>query len=280
MTVTMSAAGPDAAAAIVPGDRPAGPGATALAVATRTVLRYLRTPELLGFGVVSSAIFLVLFRYIFGGAIDVGTVPYVDFLVPGFVLTGTLITATGVAAGVAEDGALGFLDRLRSLPVPRLALAGGRVLGDTLVVAWSSAVSVAMGFAVGFRVHGSLADATVAFGLCVVCGSAFLWVFVYMGLVSRTAQGAQGLTMITYPVVFVSSAYVPVGTLPGWMQAVAAHQPVTVMSNAVRSLALGDPARAGLGHSTAYWVLLSLVWAGGIVAVFAPLAALRYSRSP
>jgi ABC transporter DrrB family efflux protein len=246
---------------------------------TRTLRKYRRTPQLLVFSIIQGAIFLVLFRYIFGGAIDLGRVAYVDFLVPGFVLTGVLIAGTGVAAGVAEDVEQGFFDRLRSLPVPRLALAAGRALGDTVIVAWSTAVTVAMGFLVGFRLHGSLGQALIAYALCLVCGFAFLWMFICMGLLAGNAQSAQGMSLAVYPLIFVSSAYVRVDTLPGWMRPVAEHQPVTAMSNAVRSLALGDPALAGLGHTTTYWVVLSLAWAAGIVALFAPLAAVRYRRS-
>jgi ABC-2 type transport system permease protein len=279
MTALPAAAGPEVSTTIVPSARPPGAGATIMAVATRTVRKYLRTPQLLVFGIVTMATFLVLFRYIFGGAIHFPSVSYADFLVPGFVLAGVLITGTTVAAGVAEDVEQGFFDRLRSLPVPRTALAAGRVLGDTVVIAWSTAVTAAMGFAVGFRLHGSLGQAVLAYALCLACGFAFGWMFVWMGLVAGNAQSAQGMSMIIYPFMFVSSAYVQVGTLPGWMQPVAEHQPITIMSNAVRSLALGSSTLAAPGHTTAYWVVLSLVWAAGIVAVFAPLAALRYRRS-
>ena len=153
------------------------------------------------------------------------------------------------------------------------------MLGDTIIVAWSTAVTAAMGFLVGFRLHGGLGAALIGYGLCLVCGFAFLWMFACMGLVARNAQAAQGMSMLVYLVIFVSSAYVRVDTLPGWMQPVAEHQPITIMSNAVRSLALGNPTLAGLGHTTAYWVVLSLVWSAGIVIVFAPLAALLYRRS-
>jgi ABC-2 type transport system permease protein len=278
MTTLSSAAGAGASTTIVPSARPASAGATVVAIATRTVRKYMRTPQLLVFGIVTVATFLVLFRYIFGGAIHFSSVSYADFLVPGFVLAGVLITGTTVAAGVAEDVEQGFFDRLRSLPVPRTALAAGRVLGDTVVIAWSTAVTAVMGFAVGFRLHGSPGQAVLACTLCLVCGFAFGWMFVWMGLVAGNAQSAQGMSMIIYPFMFVSSAYVRVDTLPGWMQPVAEHQPITIMSNAVRSLALGSSTLAAPGHTTTYWVVLSLAWAAVIVAVFAPLTALRYRR--
>jgi ABC-2 type transport system permease protein len=260
--------------AIVPNARSAGVLATVVTVANRTLRKYVRTPQLLVFSIVNVAIFLVLFRYIFGGAIDLGPVAYVDF-----VLTTALIIGTGIAVGVAEDVDQGFFDRLRSLPVPRIALAGGRALGDTLVVAWILAVTVAMGFLAGFRLHGSLGEALIAYMLCLVCGFAFVWMFICMGLVAGNAQSAQGMSMAVYPLLFISSAYVRVDTLPGWMQPVAERQPITIMSNAVRSLALGDPALAAVGHTTTYWVVLSLMWAAGIILLFAPLAAMRYRRS-
>lgn len=259
--------------------RTAGAAATVSAVAVRTLRKYMRSPQLLVTTIVGGAMFMILFRFVFGGSIRFGTVPYVDFLVPGMVMTSVLITGTGIAVGVAEDSDQGFSDRLRSLPAPRMALLAGRALGDTGVVAWGTAVTAAIGFALGFRLHGTAVQALLALGLCLVCGFAFLWIFICIGLVSRNAQAAQGFSMLAYPVIFVSSAYVRVNTLPGWMQPVAQHQPVTVICNAVRSLALGDPALAGLGHTTTYWALLSLSWAAGITLVFAPLAATVYRRS-
>jgi ABC-2 type transport system permease protein len=267
------------AAEVTPTASGAGVFATVATVAMRGVRRYLRTPQMLVFNLIGLATFGFLFRYIFGGSIHLGSVPYVDFLVPGFVLTSVLITGTGVAAGVAENIEQGSFDRLRSLPVPRVALAAGQVAGDTVLVAFGVVVTVAMGFAAGFHLHGSVAQGLAACALCILCGFAFLWMFVGIGLVAGNAQSAQGMAMAVYPFIFVSSAYVLVGTLPGWLQPVAAYQPVTIMSNAVRSLALGNPAAAGLGHTTTYWVVLSLVWAAGLAVIFAPLAINRYRRS-
>ena len=262
-----------------PASSTAGMGATVSVIAARTLRKYMHTPQLLVSTVVGGAMFMILFRFIFGGSIRFGTVPYVDFLIPGMVLTSVLITGTGTAAGVAEDQNQGFFDRLRSLPARRVALLAGRAVGDTGVVIWGTAVTAALGFALGFRLQGSVGQALLAFGLCIVCGFAFLWVFICIGLASRNAQAAQGFAMLAYPVIFVSSAYVRVDTLPGWMQPVAAHQPVTVMCNAIRSLALGSPSLAGLGHTTTYWVLLSLAWAAGIALVFAPLGVVLFRRS-
>jgi ABC-2 type transport system permease protein len=266
-------------AGIVPPTRSAGRAATTWATALRTMRKFFRSPQLVILGTVQGALFLLIFRYVFGGAIDTGAVPYVDFLVPGFVLTGVLFSGMNTSAGVAEDLEQGFFDRLRSLPVPRSALLAGRALGDMAGLIQGTVVTVAIGFLVGFRLHGSLAEGLLAFGLILVCGFAFIWLFVCIGLAAGNAQAAQGMSLLVFPLTFVSSAYVRVDTMPGWMQPVAEHQPITAMSNAVRSLALGDPSLAGLGHSTTYWVVLSLVWSAGLVAVFAPLAVARYRRT-
>jgi ABC-2 type transport system permease protein len=195
------------------------------------------------------------------------------------VLTSVLINGTGTATGVADDISQGFTDRLRSLPTRRLALIGGRVLAETIIAVLGTAFTAALGFIVGFRLHGSIAQALAAFGLCVVCGFAFSWVFAALGLAAGNPQAAQGMSMLAYPVIFVSSAYVRVDTLPGWMRPIADHQPITAMCNAVRSLALGDPTLAGLGHTTGYWVLVSLAWATGITVLFAPLTVLQVQRA-
>lgn len=262
-----------------PSARQAGFATTVAAVAARTVRKFVRSPQLMVTSFVGSATFIVLFRYIFGGAIARGRVSYADFLIPGMVLTSVLISGPGTATGIADDISQGFTDRLRSLPTRRLALIGGRVLAETVIAALGTAFTAALGFAVGFRLHGSVAQALAALGLCMVCGFAFTWVFAALGLAAGNPQAAQGMSMLAYPVIFVSSAYVPVSTLPGWMQPVAEHQPVTAMVNAVRSLALGDPALAGLAHTTGYWVLVALTWAAGITVLFAPLTVLQFQRA-
>jgi ABC-2 type transport system permease protein len=147
------------------------------------------------------------------------------------------------------------------------------------VLAWGLALTTAIGFAIGFRIHGDVAMALAAFGLCVVYGFATTCLFVWIGQVAGNAQAAQGMSLLVFPLTFVSSAYVPVDSMPGWLQAIAEHQPITVMTNAVRSLALGDPSMAGLSGTTAHWVVLSLLWSAGLVLVFAPLAVARYRRS-
>ncbi len=256
----------------------AGVATTVLATAKRTVVQFLRTPQLVVVSSIQGAMFLLIFRYVFGGAIDAGSVPYVDFLVPGFVVTGVLFTGMGAAAGVADDVEKGFFDRLRSLPVSRTALLGGRALADTALVTWGLVITIAIGFLIGFRIHGTAGEALAAFGLCVLYGFAFTWMFICIGLLAGSAQAAQGMSMLVFPLTFVSSAYVPVATMPSWMQPIAEHQPITAMSNAVRSLTLGSPELAGLSGTTSSYVVTSLLWCVGLVAVFAPIAVARYRK--
>jgi ABC transporter DrrB family efflux protein len=256
----------------------ARPRASTVVIAKRSVLKYLRTPQLVVVGTLQGALFLLIFRYVFGGAIGSGGIDYVDFLVPGFVTTGILFSGMGAAAGVAEDLEQGFVDRLRSLPIPRSSVLAGRALADTAVLMWGLAITAGIGFAVGFRIHGSVPDALAAFGLIVVFGFAFEWVFIALGMMAGNAQAAQGLAFMVFPLTFVSSAYVPVQSMPGWLQAFAQHQPITYMVDAVRSLALGPEARTVLGHAAGFYVFRSLLWAAAIIAASAPLAVARFRR--
>jgi ABC-2 type transport system permease protein len=249
--------------------------------ARRTLLQFVRTPQLLVLPPVMAGLFLLVFRYIFGGAIDTGgSVRYVDFLVPGFLAQTVLWNGMNVPAGVAEDSTSGVYDRLRSLPLPRAAVMAGRALADTALNALGLAVTALLGFAVGFRTHADLPAVIVAFAVILAVISAFSWLFISLGLRAGNAQAAQALsTLIVVPLSFVSGAFVPIKSMPGWLHAFAANQPVTVMINAVRSLMLGGTHAAGVGHTTTYWVLLSLAWCAGILAVFATVAVTRFGRT-
>jgi ABC transporter DrrB family efflux protein len=271
----------------LPGDRRTGAaheGASYLAasgqVATRTIKKFVRTPALIVAGTAQGILFLLIFRYVFGGAVaHTGTLSYVDFLVPGFVVTGVLFQGMGASSGVAEDLQGGLFDRLRSLPIRLLSIVTGRVGADTALVAWGVLTMIAAGFAVGYRTGGSTIAAIAALGLTVVYGFAFVWMFISMGLFAGSPQAAQGLSFLVFPLSFVSSAYVPVSTMPGWMQGFARAQPLTLMCNTVRLLVGGPPARHLLGHSVSYYLWPSLAWTVGIVLVFAPLAVWKLKRS-
>ncbi len=249
-------------------------------VAIRTLRKFVRTPSLIIAGTAQGVLFLLIFRYVFGGAVShTGSLSYVDFLVPGFVVTGVLFQGMGAATGVAEDLAGGLFDRLRSLPIRLLSIISGRVGADSALVAWGVIVMTAVGFAVGFRIGGTVAEALAAFGLTILFGFAFVWMFITMGLTAESPQAAQSLAFLVFPLTFVSSAYVPVATMPGWMQAFANNQPLTQMVNTVRLLTGGPGAQQLLGHSVSYYLVPSLLWTAGLILVFAPLATLKLKRS-
>jgi ABC-2 type transport system permease protein len=242
---------------------------SALQVARRALLKYIRTPGLSVMSIVQAGMFLFSFRYVFGGAIHAGSVSYVDYLVPAYVATIVLFTGGGIAVAVAEDRVAGFTDRLLSLPVPRLSLVLGRVLADSTTNAWSILSTAALGFAFGFRIPGRLTDALAAFALCLVYAVVFTVVFIVMGLFAPNAQAAQGMSLIAFIFAFISSAYVPPGSMPGWLQPFSKYQPVTPMVDAVRSLLTGSGADVGL----------ALAWSALLLVVFTPIAVLRYRRA-
>jgi ABC-2 type transport system permease protein len=258
----------------------AGFVAASLQSAKRTVLQFFRTPQLLMLGTVQGALFLFMFRYIFGGAINPGDgLDYVDFLVPGFLVTGILWLGMPASSGVAEDATTGVHDRLRSLPIPRSSVLFGRSIADTALTLWGLFVTGVLAFIVGFRLHSNPLDVLLAVALLVVATYSIVWIFIAIGLVSSSAQAANGMaTLLVIPVAFISAAYVPADSLPGWLQPVAHNQPFTVFSNALRRLTSGGAHAIGAGHSTTYWVLLSLVWCAGIFLVFSTIAISRFSR--
>jgi ABC transporter DrrB family efflux protein len=249
-------------------------------VAIRTLKKFVRTPALIIAGTAQGVLFLLIFRYVFGGAVGgTGDLSYVDFLVPGFVVTGVLFQGMGASSGVAEDLQGGLFDRLRSLPIRLLSIVTGRVSADSALVAWGVILMTVVGFAVGFRLGGSTADGILALLLTVLYGFAFVWLFIFMGLSAGSPQAAQGLSFLVFPLSFVSSAYVPVSTMPGWMQGFATNQPLTQMVNTVRLLTGGPAAQQLLGHPVSYYLVPSLLWSAGLIVVFAPLAVWKLRKS-
>ncbi len=252
--------------------RPARPPAWATAaaqIAGRALRKYLRTPGLLIMGIVQSALFLFMFRYVFGGAIHAGAGGYTGYLIPGYVATIVLFTGGGIAVAVAEDRAQGLTSRLLSLPIPRSALVAGRTLADFATNGWSVTITAALGFAFGFRLPATAGDALAAFGLCLLYGLVFTVVFIVMGLFAPNAQAAQGMSMIAFVLAFISSTYVPSSSMPGWLQPFAKYQPVTPMVNAVRSALDG-------GTND---LATALIWSAALIIAFTPIAIIRYRRA-
>jgi ABC transporter DrrB family efflux protein len=255
--------------------RPASPPATVTAtaqIARRALRKYFRTPGLFVMGMVQPALFLFMFRYVFGGAIpasETGPAGYVGYLVPGYVATIVLFTGGGIAVAVAEDKAQGLTDRLLSLPIPRSALVAGRTLADFTTNGWSIIFTAALGFAFGFRLPASAADGLAALGLCLLYGLVFTVVFIVIGLFAPNAQAAQGMSMIAFVLAFISSTYVPPSSMPGWLQPFARYQPVTPMVNAVRSVL------TGADHDLA----VALLWSAALIIACTPIAVIRYRRA-
>jgi ABC transporter DrrB family efflux protein len=252
--------------------------ASVTVIAKRGWLKFLRTPQLFWTATVQGVMFLLIFRYIFGGAIGAGELGYVGFVIPGILTTGLIWQGMGSAVAVTEDVALGLFDRLRSLPIPRSAVLAGRALADTAMQVWGLVAMAIVSFLVGFRLDDGIGNGLIAVALIVVYLFAFEWVFITTGLFARNAQAAQGLSLVLVPFTFVSSAYVPISSMPSGLRAIAEHQPVTYMVDAVRTLAGGARAEALLGHPASYFIVRSLIWSAVIVLVFAPIAIARYRR--
>jgi ABC-2 type transport system permease protein len=249
--------------------RPPGVAGASGQVALRALRKYVRTPGLSIMGVVQSALFLFSFRYVFGGAIHAGSTSYVDFLVPSYVAMIVLFTGGGIAVAVAEDKIQGFTDRLLSLPVPRYSLVLGRTLADSATNMWSIVTTAAFGFLFGFRLPGSWQEGLAALGLCALYAVVFTVVFIVMGLFAPNAQAAQGMSLIAFVFAFISSAYVPATSMPGWLQPFSKYQPITPMVDAVRSLLTGSSTDVGL----------ALAWSALLIVVFTPIAVIRYRRT-
>jgi ABC transporter DrrB family efflux protein len=241
------------------------------AITRRNLLHIVRSPQLLVFASLQPVIFVLLFRYVFGGAISVRGGSYINYLIPGIFVQTVLFGGNATAVGLAQDLREGIIDRFRSLPMARSAVLAGRTLADLTRNVVTVALMVAVGTAVGFRFHAGPAAAVAALVWVLAFGYAFSWVFATIGLVTRNPEAAQfaaGLPL--FLLVFASSAFVPVQTMPGWLQAFANVQPVSVTVDAVRALSQGGP--------TLHWFWPSLAWTAGILLVFVPLAVRQYRR--
>jgi ABC-2 type transport system permease protein len=247
-------------------------------VAKRSMLKFYRTPQLLWTMTMQGVMFLLIFRYIFGGAIRAGQLGYVDFVIPGIITTMIIWQGMGAAVSVTEDHTSGLHDRLRSLPIPRSSVLAGRAVADTAILVWSLVILTIVSFLIGFRLNDGISNGLAAMALIIAFSFAFEWVFITAGLYASNAQAAQGIALILVPLTFVSSAYVPLSSMPSWLRAVAENQPVTSMIDAVRTLTGGARAEALLGHSTSYFVVRSLIWSVAIVVVFGAIAIGRYRR--
>ncbi len=245
-----------------------------LVLAKRSLLRIPRQPDLLVGFTVQPILFVLLFVYVFGGAVGLALPPgltYVDFLIPGIIVQSIVFGGFVTALGLSDDLKKGLIDRFRSLPMTRSALLTGRTLGDVVTNSFQLVVMFSVGLLIGFNFSSSVGEVVAGILLLLLIGYAFSWVFAFIGLSSSSPEAANafGFTIL-FPVTFVSSAFVPVDTMPSWLQPIAEHNPFTYMVNAARALFLGIPAENN--------VWLALAWTLGIIAVFAPLSAWKYRR--
>ena len=244
----------------------------ALAVARRNIIAYRRIPQLLVFSTIQPVIFVLMFRYVFGGAIHVTGLPYVDYLMPGIFVQTVVFGSTAAAIGMAGDLQTGLLERFRSLPMARSAVLAGRTFADLARNIFVGILMAIVGFAVGFRIHTNVLAFLAGMLLVLLFGYVFAWVFATVGLLVGEPEAAQAASFpVMAPLVFASSAFVPVRSMPGWLQAFASHQPVSVTADAVRALWVGGP--------TSWALLQSVGWCVLILAVAVPLAVRRYRRA-
>jgi ABC-2 type transport system permease protein/oleandomycin transport system permease protein len=246
--------------------------ADTLVLAKRSLLRIPRAPDLLLAFTVQPIMFVLLFAYVFGGAISTPGFDYIDFLIPGILVQTMSFGGFVTALGLSEDLKKGLIDRFRSLPMSRGAVLAGRTLADIATNLISIAVMLIVGVIVGFSFGAPFLHVVGGILLLLLFGYAFSWVFAFIGLTSSSPEAAQSLGFIViFPLTFISSAFVPVDSMPAALQWFAEVNPFTIVVNAMRSLLLGTPA----GND----VWGAVLWSIGIAAVFAALAVGKYKRA-
>ena len=234
-----------------------------LAIAWRNLMGYVRIPQLLIFSTIQPVIFVLLFRYVFGGAINTPGVSYVDYLMPGIFAQTVTFGAMSTAVGLSTDLGLGLIERFRSLPMARSAVLAGRTVADLVRNVLVVILMVIVGFAVGYRVHTNVLAFVGAMLIVLLFGFALSWIFATVGLLVKDPETAQAASFpVLAPLIFASSAFVPVDSMPEWLQPFATYQPLSCVVTAVRGITLGTP--------DAFDIFLALAWCIGILAVAAP----------
>ena len=253
---------------------PLGAVRDTLEITRRNLIVYMRVPQLLIFSTIQPVIFVLLFRYAFGGAVNLAgfPYPYVDYLMPGIFVQTVVFGSIATAIGMATDLKSGLTERFRALPMSRAAVLAGRTLADLLRNVFVVTLMMAVGFAVGWRVHTNIIDLVGAALLVLLFGYAMSWIFAAVGLAVSDPESAQAASFpVLAPLVFASGAFVPVSSMPGWLQDFANNQPVSIAASAVRALVVGGPAATDVWHS--------IVWDIGIIVVFSLLAVRLYRRA-
>jgi len=243
------------------------------ALTRRDLLIWVRNPAFIFFTIIQPMMFVLLFRYVFGGAIPV-KVPggYVDFLMPGIIAQSAAFASFGTAIALSRQLQKGVIDRFRAMPMARSAVLLGRLTADTLRITVTLLVILGVGYAVGFRFQDGPLPAVGMMALGIAFGVTICTVSAFLGLAIKDEESVSSFGLVwLFPLTFVSNAFVPVGSMPGWLQAFAKNQPVTIVIDELRNLALGGPLALHAWQSAA--------WLAGIVAVFVPLAVRAYRRA-
>jgi ABC transporter DrrB family efflux protein len=252
-----------------------------LVITKRSLIVWMRVPSYIFFTCVQPVMFTLLFRYVFGGAIQV-PVPggYVNWLIPGIIAQTAGFASFSTAIGLARELQRGGVDRIKSMPTARSAFLTGRLTADVLRLLVTTLIMIAVGYLVGFRFTGGAAGAFGMVVLAELLGLAVCCVSAYIGLAVKDEESVQAFGLIwVFPLTFVSSAFVPISTMPSWLQGFASHQPFTVVINALRILALGRSVESAVGQTLGSALWQSLAWIAGTLIVFIPLATRAYKRA-
>jgi ABC-2 type transport system permease protein/oleandomycin transport system permease protein len=243
-----------------------------LTIAKRDLLALIRIPTSLVFAIIQPIMFVLLFRYVFSGVIKVPGTAYVNFLIPGILVQTTIFGAVGTAIGLAEDLQRGLIERFRALPMARMAVLAGRTVSDLFRNIIILVIITVVGIAVGFRPSGSLWSYIQACLLMLLFSYCLSWGFAYIGLAAPNSEAAQAMTFpLIFPLTFASAIFVPVSSMPGWLQSFAVHQPVSQAADAVRGLMLGTP------HGISTWV--TIAWSVGLILILGPVSTNRYRKA-
>jgi ABC-2 type transport system permease protein len=244
----------------------------ALLLAERNLRRLPRNPDLLVGVTFQPIMFVILFTYVFGGAINTPGFQYIDFFLPGIIIQMIAFTGYATALGIADDLRKGLIDRFRSLPMARSAVLAGRTTSDVAMNVIALVTMLICGFIVGFNFNSTAAKIAGGVGLILLFGYAMSWVYCFFGLIASSPESASAMiTIVIFPLTFVSSAYVPTDSMPAVLKAIANANPITTVIDALRSLWLGTPAGTD--------IYFAVLWCIGIAAVFSVLATNRYRRT-
>jgi ABC transporter DrrB family efflux protein len=238
-------------------------------LARRNLLHVAADPQQLVGMTIQPLMFLLLFVYVFGGAIAGSSHAYMQFVLPGLVVQGVAFMGQQTAVGLNTDFQHGLIDRFRSLPIARSAVVAGRILADVVRIGWGAVITVLVGVAFGFRLHSSVLGTTAALGMILAWGFALTWLMAFLGVSLRSAETVQTAGfLVVLPLTFASSVFAPAASMPGWLQAFVKVNPVTLVTDSVRGLMLGGPVAGP--------VLKSAAWLAGITLVSWALAVRQY----